>query len=263
MKHERHKLVLLQSEPTVGWWSVKWRSSLSLISIDLHDALLCSPSSTLSLHKSVSEQSKTRVSWTFWGIGLEKNPQKPAIFKIHRGSIWGLSHPACCRTRKSLRGLNLNRMFWNTDYTVALEHLKLISLCCMTVWVMSPQWHTRALRSSPGGFQKWGGWSGWCWWHSWWVADQVCWNHKWLGSKKKETRRVEDLSESRWAAAKQQFSHVSLIKLVDIWKEMEERQRTAGTDEGQREEAAEQRVPTSQGWLMRLPRSHQVRASRL
>lgn len=35
---------------------------------------------------------------------------------------------------------------------------------------------------------------------------------------------VEDLSESRGAAAKQQFSHVSLIKLVDMRKEMEERQ---------------------------------------
>lgn len=54
------------------------------------------------------------------------------------------------------------------------------------------------------------------------------------GEQKRRRRdRIEDLSESRGAAAKQQFSHVSLIKLVDIWKEMEERQRKGGRDEGQ------------------------------
>lgn len=67
------------------------------------------------------------------------------------------------------------------------------------------------------------------------------------GEQKRRRRDgVEDLSGSRGAAAKQQFSHVSLIKLVDIWKEMEERQRKGGRDEGRREEAAEQRVPTSE-----------------
>lgn len=68
------------------------------------------------------------------------------------------------------------------------------------------------------------------------------------GEQKRRRRdSVEDLSESRGAAAKLQFSHVSLIKLVDVWKEMEERRRKGGRDEGQREEAAEQRASTSEG----------------
>lgn len=59
MRDERHKLVLLHILLTVGWQSAKWRPplSLSLISIDLHDTLLSSPSSAP--HKSVSEREKS------------------------------------------------------------------------------------------------------------------------------------------------------------------------------------------------------------
>lgn len=174
--------------------------------------------------------------------------------KIQRGSVWGLlSHSACCLTRKSLRGLNLNRAFWNTDYRVALEQLKLIS-----VWLCESCHLNDMPEPFPAPQEGFGGGEEG-------VADQAFWNHKWLGSRREEEEEemVEDLSGRRGAAAKQQFSHVSLIKLVDIWKEMEERQRKRGRDEGQREEAAEQRVPTSENWLMRLPLSHQVKVSRL
>lgn len=143
VRDERHKLVLLHILLTVGWQSAKWRPplSLSLISIDLHDTLLSSPSSAP--HKSVSEREKSLEHFGRWDW------KSTSYLK---GSIWGLSHSACCLTWKSLRGLNLNGAFWN--YTVALEHLKLMSLCCTTVWVMSPPRHAGALRGSPGGF--WG-----------------------------------------------------------------------------------------------------------
>lgn len=85
------------------------------------------------------------------GDGIVKNT---SCLKIQCGWIWGLSHSACCLARKSLRGLNLNRAFGNTDCGVALEHRKLISLCCLTVWVVSPRWHARALPNPPGGFER-------------------------------------------------------------------------------------------------------------
>lgn len=104
------------------------------------------------------------------------------------------------------------------------------SVCRMTMWVMSPQWHARAHLNSPGGLGGAGGGrmvaDGGGGGGSGRGADQVCWNHKWLGSRRDgEETALRICQRTRGAAAKQQFSHVSLIKLVDIWKEMEERHR--------------------------------------
>lgn len=115
--HERHRLLLLL---TAGWQSAKWRSSLSLIAIDLHDTLF----SLLPLCTNLCRSKKRPESLERVGRrGLEK---QPASLKFSIG-YWGLSHPACRFTQKSLRGLILKWAFWNANYTVALEHLKLIS----------------------------------------------------------------------------------------------------------------------------------------
>lgn len=203
---------------------------------------------THSLHESVSEREKLGVSSTWQEKGLGKIP---AILKF--SWIWGLSHSARL-TWKSLRGLHLNRAFWNTEYGVALEPLKLISLCRMTVWVMSPQWHARALPSSPGGFDRRRVVVV--------VGSRSSVFESQVTGEQKRRDWVEDLSESWGAAAKQQFSHVSLIKLVDLRKEMEERPRWSEGDEGLSDEAAEHKVPVSEDWLMQLPWSNQVRVSR-
>lgn len=103
----------------------------------------------------------------------------------------------------------------------------LSSLCRM--WVMSPLWDEKALPGSPGGVREVGGGGGVG------ATDQACWNHKWLGRRREKKRQGEG---SFKAAAKRQFSLVSLIKLVDTWKDMEGRQREReggqrGGDEGQ------------------------------
>lgn len=58
------------------------------------------------------------------GDAVWKNSQLILKFSV---GYWGLSHPACRFTQKSLRGLILKWAFWNANDTVALEHLKLIS----------------------------------------------------------------------------------------------------------------------------------------
>lgn len=150
MRDERHK-VLLQTQLTADCQSVKWRSSLSLFNqywftwypplFPLqHTAQICVRAG--------------KVSGTFWEIAATFFSP---ILKLDRKLDMKLV--TLFMLRHLLRGLNLNKALWNTDYTVALEHLKLMSfvlLDCVSPVTSAtcqspPQLPWRALREGGAG----------------------------------------------------------------------------------------------------------------